>query len=131
MNIFISRTIWFSFRFKVQVWQVPVSKWPLLLQSQVAALYFDEALLFVPEQPAICSFDKQNTHRPRSALSTCSSSSTDVEWLERWEERRVKLLIACYAEYKHCFEKGKSTKKIILEQIASTFKSDDVKVSGE
>ena len=43
----------------------------------------------------------------------------------------MKFLIACYAEYKHCFEKGKSTKKIILEQIASTFKSDDVKVSGE
>ena len=101
-------------------------------EGQLAALYSNEALVFVPEEPAMCSFDKQSTCSPPSALSTCSSSSTDVEQLERWEERHVKLLIACYAEDKHRFGKGKSTKKVIFEQIASTFNAkSDVKVTGE
>lgn len=70
-----------------------------------------------------------------SSTSTPSPSETAADpknLLERWEDNHVKLLISCYAEHKHLFGKGKSTKREIFQKIAFAFnEKSSIKVSGD
>lgn len=62
------------------------------------------------------------------------SLSTDQpsQNLEKWEDKRLRLLIQCYLKYKDQLGKPQQTKKKVFEKIAEEFnRTSDVVVSGD
>ena len=63
-----------------------------------------------------------------STLDVAESPSV----LERWEDRHVRLLTACYSKFKQLLGKGKTTKKGVFAKIADEFNlTSDMKVTAE
>lgn len=56
--------------------------------------------------------------RPSTPISMSSEGSS---YLERWDEKHVKLLISCYSELKPLIGKGKHTKREVFAKIAFNF----------
>lgn len=67
-----------------------------------------------------------------SAASNSSQPSAESpKFVERWDDRQVRLLISCYSKFKHLFGKGKTTKKEVFAKIAVEFNSiSDQKVTA-
>lgn len=67
-----------------------------------------------------------------SAASNSSQPSAESpKFVERWDDRQVRLLISCYSKFKHLFGKGKTTKKDVFAKIAVEFNSiSDQKVTA-
>ena len=76
------------------------------------------------QQPVVNSSDVLEIERPASRASNISSetdTSNTSSYLERWDDKHVKLLISCYGDHKHLFGKGKTTKREIFSRIAYSF----------
>lgn len=94
-----------------------------------------------PETTTLSTFDgPSSTHTENTFTSSStrpstpsSISSEGSEYLERWDEDDVKLLIACYSEMKHLFGKGKNTKRDVFSKIAFSFnkQSNTKMVTGD
>ena len=87
------------------------------------------------QQPAVNSSDVSEIERPASRASNISSE-TDTgnmsSYLERWDDKHVKLLISCYGDHKHLFGKGKNTKREIFSRIANSFnRQSKLMVTGD
>lgn len=87
------------------------------------------------QQPAVNSSDVLEIERPASRASNISSetdTSRMSSYLERWDDKRVKLLISCYGDHKHLFGKGKATKREIFSRIAYSFnRQSELMVTGD
>ena len=67
-----------------------------------------------------------------AACDPSQSTSESSKFVERWDDRQVRLLISCYSKLKHLFGKGKTTKKEVFAKIAMEFNSvSDQKVTTE
>lgn len=61
--------------------------------------------------------------RPASRANNVNiSKETDISnlssYLERWDDKYVKLLISCYGDHKHLFGKARTVKREIFARIA-------------
>lgn len=87
------------------------------------------------QQPAVNSSDVLEIERPASRASNISSetdTSNLSSYLERWDDKHVKLLISCYGDHKHLFGKGKTTKREIFARIAYSFnRQSELMVTGD
>ena len=76
------------------------------------------------QQPAVNSSGVLEIERPAGRASNISSetdTSNMSSYLERWDDKHVKLLISCYGDHKHLFGKGKTTKREVFSRIAYSF----------
>lgn len=87
------------------------------------------------QQPVVNSSDVLEIERPASRASNISSetdTSNTSSYLERWDDKHVKLLISCYGDHKHLFGKGKTTKREIFSRIAYSFnRQSELMVTGD
>ena len=82
-------------------------------------------------RPSTPSSINSSDSEQSSSVNGANSSSGNYDHLVRWEEAHVKLLIACWKQFKHLF-KGKKTKKEIFTLIAFEFnKNCKEKVTGD
>ena len=75
-------------------------------------------------QSGVNSSDVLEIERPASRASNIiieTDISNMSSHLERWDDKRVKLLISCHGDHKHLFGKGKTTKREIFSRIAYSF----------
>ena len=87
------------------------------------------------QQPAENSSDVLQIERRASRASDISSetdTSNMSSYLERWDDKHVKLLISCYGDHKHLFGKGKTTKREIFSRIVYSFnRQSELMVTGD
>jgi len=58
-----------------------------------------------------------------SLASDDESAESPMQYLQRWEDKHVRLLISCYSKFKNLLGHGKTKKKEVFAQICTEFDS--------
>ena len=111
---------------------VPVGPAALTKSSQAnISQAFTSSIGNNPMALSVPAIPEQSTAAASLAnISPVNTSEPSV--LTHWDDNDVKLLIDGYRKHKHLFKKGRTTKKVVFEQVAKYFNaSSSVSVTGD